>query len=211
MRGEIVLEGLRDEHKSTRYILYLLNMAATRWEAGEPITIGLFIQSAVILQKYAEDFHQNLEEELLFPLMERDGVPWCGGPLEVLQHEHRECRRYMEDLQAALNLTRHQKPAAKEEIIENIKAYTHLLKAHMDKEEMVVFPIAERLLRESDVLAGDYTRMSAHSEWVEEHRQLIEALEKELGISGRLEWEATPEHQTEKAEHLAEEFLRRGR
>lgn len=204
-----LLEGLREEHQSTRYILHLINRAAARWEAGEPIAIGLFVQGAAVLQEYAEGVHQRLEEQKLFPLMEREGVLRSGGPLEVLEKEHEECRRYLADLQTALGKNHRLEPAAKEEIVENIKAYTHLLKAHMDKEEMVIFPIAEPLLSGAESSRADWGEELEHPHRHEEFSRLIRALENELGLEEREGWAAESQPRLKQSDQLAEEFLRR--
>ncbi|HEX2954955.1 MAG TPA: hemerythrin domain-containing protein [Bacillota bacterium] len=206
-----MLEGLRNEHKNTKYILGLLYLAVTRWEQGDPVPLEILVEGVEILQHYAEESHQRLEEELLFPIMEKDGVPWRGGPLEVLEKEHHESRGYLIDLQHALESLRHDDPNAKEAIAENIKAYIMLLKAHMDKEEMIVFPIAERLLEESDVLQGDFAKMAGHLDWENGHQEFIERLERGLGVSGRKVLDSFGQEQNQHPDHLAEEFLNRPR
>lgn len=205
------MEGLRREHKNSKYILGLLYLAVTRWEQGDPISLDVLVQGVEILQQYAEENHQKLEEELLFPIMEKDGVPWRGGPLEVLEKEHQESKGYLADLQHDLERLRINDPGAKEAIAESIKAYIMLLKAHMDKEEMIVFPIAERLLEESDVLQGDFVKMAGHPTWSKGHDEFVKRLEAGLGVSGRQVWESLGEKEHERPDHLAEEFLNRPR
>jgi hemerythrin-like domain-containing protein len=188
-----------------------LYLAVSRWEQGDPVPLDILVQSVEILQHYAEETHQKLEEELLFPIMEKDGVPWRGGPLEVLEKEHLESRGYLIDLQHAMENLHLDDSNAKEAITENIKAYIMLLKAHMDKEEMIVFPIAERLLEESDVLQGDFAKMAGHLDWEKGHKELIERLEQGLGISGRKVLDSFGQEQNQHPDHLAEEFLNRPR
>jgi len=100
--------------------------------------------------EYVDGCHNRKEEDHLFPLIERRGVPREGGPLAVMLQEHQQSR----DLLAKL------KPLAEDFIagraedavqLHSVYAeYTELLKNHFWKENDILYPIARRVMSDDD-------------------------------------------------------------
>ena len=106
---------------------------------------------------YVERCHRHKEEDHLFPLLEAGGMPVEGGPLAVMLMEHRHSAEALATLTAlARDYLAGQAdvlPAMRETFAE----YSGVLKDHFWKENDILFPMARRVLGDSDgarVMAG---------------------------------------------------------
>jgi hemerythrin-like domain-containing protein len=92
--------------------------------------------------KFTAEFaepHHHKEEEVLFPALERKGIPNEGGPIGVMLSEHEMKRGYVKEL-----------AAGNAEAAGKIIA---LLRDHINKENNILYPMAEQVLT-PDELAG---------------------------------------------------------
>ena len=96
--------------------------------------------------------HFALEEQALFPLLENH-LPATHGPLAVMNAEHREFRHLLEIFNAALQAGALIAQRA------HAVAIIGLLRAHIAKEDAVLFPMAERLLSPEEL--GEVARRTA--------------------------------------------------
>jgi len=85
--------------------------------------------------------HFRLEEEILFPDLE-DTMKQHGGPTEVMRLEHGEIRQLIDELRRAVADHDMQAITGTSDIL-NI-----LLQQHNTKEEQILYPLIDRLLRE---------------------------------------------------------------
>jgi hemerythrin-like domain-containing protein len=102
--------------------------------------------------------------------MEEHGIPREGGPIGVMLMEHEEGRGYVRSMLAAIPLVETKNEAAKEILIDKAKAYLRLLKEHIQKEDEILFRIAD------DVIPADEQKQLLRS--FEEH----EAKEMGTGV-----------------------------
>ena len=129
-------EMLRHEHEVILRALTLLEGIGQGLEAGQPVDRKALGWLRDFFGTFADKCHHGKEEQHLFPAMERHGVPREGGPLGVMLHEHEEGRA----------LVRAMAQDDDHQVAEAIRGYTTLLRAHIDKENEVLFPLAEELL-----------------------------------------------------------------
>jgi len=101
-------------------------------------------------RNFADRCHHAKEEDLLFVKMEERGVPAEGGPIGVMLREHDEGRRRLRAVAEALPGAAGQDPVALAIVSENLEAYTHLLRAHIGKEDKVLYPMADKLFTPQD-------------------------------------------------------------
>lgn len=124
---------LRDEHRVILEALSVVETAAGRLAGGEALPDGWWEDAVAWLRTFADGSHHAKEERALFPAMVKAGVPSEGGPIGVMLAEHeegRECLRAMADGPAA------ERAAA-------ARQYVRLLRQHIDKENNVLFALAE--------------------------------------------------------------------
>jgi hemerythrin-like domain-containing protein len=142
---------LRDEHRIILRALDALEVAARRLRAGTALPDGWWREIADWLAAFADRTHHAKEERALFPAMVAAGLPSGDGPIGTMLAEHVEGRallRAMADADAGGRA-------------DAAERYLDLLRAHIDKENGVLFPLAEALLDEPTSRALD-RRFAAH-------------------------------------------------
>jgi hemerythrin-like domain-containing protein len=132
---------LMDEH---RVIERVLDAVERMLDAR--IVDARFLDLALdFFRNFADGCHHAKEETALFPALERAGIPRLGGPVGVMLDEHVEGRRLLgiirENLAAAETDAR-----AAERVREAARAYIELLRQHIQKEDNVLFAIADQAL-----------------------------------------------------------------
>jgi hemerythrin-like domain-containing protein len=113
-------------------------------------------------RNFVDRCHHTKEEKHLFPALEERGVPGESGPIAVMLQEHEEGRRTVRDLAQALEQGAQAPGRAARLLAERLEAYVALLRAHIEKENNVLFPLADRVLS-----AGDQKKLLAAFEKVE--------------------------------------------
>jgi len=91
---------------------------------------------------FADKCHHGKEEGILFPEMEKAGIPKEGGPIGVMLMEHNMGREFIKGMEEGA------KKEDKEKFIQNAEEYIDLLKDHILKEDNILFGMAEAHLNE---------------------------------------------------------------
>lgn len=130
-------DALRGEHGAFYTLFDLIEGMAT-----EENQVMARIQGAITVLTAMVDAHATLEEELLFPALE----PLLGkdsGPLAVMLREHEEMEQRLMDLEGAVGI---------DEALALAQQALDTARSHFQKEERVLFPLAERLLGEKKLV-----------------------------------------------------------
>jgi hemerythrin-like domain-containing protein len=127
---------LRDEHRVILHGLRSLEAAAGRLASGGTLPEGLWELMLGWLGAFADRTHHAREETALFPAMVKAGVPEGGGPIEVMLEEHAEGRALLAAMATGTGVER----AA------SARRYVRLLCDHIDKENGLLFPLADAVL-----------------------------------------------------------------
>ena len=175
---------LMDEHRVIERVLDALEGAAARLDAGEEIHTDFFLMAADFIKRFADGSHHNKEEGVLFPAMEAAGIPNEGGPIGVMLAEHQEARRLTAAMRTAADELAAGEATAKRHVVENALKYVTLLRAHIAKEDGVLYPMADRAIqgdaREEFSQAFKQAAQEETSQGVfEEFTALAEAIERE--------------------------------
>jgi hemerythrin-like domain-containing protein len=127
--------ALREEHVLILKALDLLEAAAT-----QPIEDGAGGDAWATLLDWLHGFadarHHAKEECWLFPALEVAGVPHQNGPLAVMLAEHEQGRGLIRALREA--------PSTRRSAL--AREYAQLLRAHIDKENEILFELADAVL-----------------------------------------------------------------
>ncbi len=143
MRPTVELTG---EHNQIKIMLGVIDVACDRLAAGEALPAGHLQQMVLFIKGFVDKHHHDKEEGLLFPAMEAAGVPGEGGPLAAMSGEHdigRQLVRQMSDAAAGYAAGQ---PGAAASFIESGRNYVSLLLAHIDKEDQILYPMADSRL-----------------------------------------------------------------
>jgi hemerythrin-like domain-containing protein len=145
------IKDLKMEHDAVQLTLRILDKICQRIEKSrEIIDLQHLNQLQEFFKVFVDKCHHGKEEELLFPALENVGVSNRGGPIEVLLHEHQQGREYVQNMNEALSQYTEGNRTAISEFVKTAKAYINLLNQHIDKENGVLFPLAETHLSEQE-------------------------------------------------------------
>jgi hemerythrin-like domain-containing protein len=145
MASENPVHMLIHEHK---YILKVVNSTAVLdacLEKGEPIDVEMVRKIVHFMREFADKCHHGKEEQLLFPAMEKKGVPETGCPLGGLMAEHKKGRSLVAALDEAAGIYAASNAEGASKIREAMRGIRELYPNHIWKEDAMVFPMAERL------------------------------------------------------------------
>ena len=99
-----------------------------------------------LIMNYADGFHHAKEENLLFPLLEKKGFSSEQGPVSVMLHEHSEGRRFVRAMMDEINNIKQGDESGLTVLYEYMQGYIDLLRAHIKKENNVLFKMAEKAM-----------------------------------------------------------------
>ncbi len=132
---------LRAEHTLILRALDLVERASDRLDGGIALPDGWWSGLLQWLQNFADRRHHSKEEQALFPAMARAGIPAApGGPIGTMLEEHQTGRGLMGVM--AAGGTAERAGAA--------RRYVGLLRAHIEKENSVLFPLADAVIADSE-------------------------------------------------------------
>ena len=131
---------LRDEHELILRALECLDAAAALLAGNASLPEGWWDAMLCWLGAFADRAHHGKEERVLFPAMIRAGAPAEGGPIEVMLDEHTEGR-------ALVKAMRESEPAGQARAA---RRYADVLRRHIDKENGVLFPLADAVIGQAD-------------------------------------------------------------
>lgn len=163
------IDDLMHEHEAILFALEILGAIEQRLSRGLPTDSQDIAAFIGFLKEFADKCHHGKEEGILFPALVAAGIPQHGGPVEVMLDEHsqgREWIRHMESsLQASLDIAMFTQAA---------RGYRTLLQAHIQKENDVLFPMAEKLLTSGqlDALFDAFEEHEANVIGAGRHEQL---------------------------------------
>jgi hemerythrin-like domain-containing protein len=177
------IEQLKKEHNAIKLMLKILDAVSLELEAGKKIIPGDLDKMAEFIKIFSDKCHHGKEEDLLFPAMEEAGIPKDDGPIRVMLEEHDIGRNYVKELVKAVEEYKGGDKKAAKKIAQSAGNYTALLSQHIDKENNILYPIAEDCLspEKKEELLEAFER--AEEEKIgegkhEEFHRLLERLEK---------------------------------
>ena len=140
------IETLMNEHRTIeRAIDALVSFAdeVRSKSSDDKQELGRFV---TFIREFADGHHHGKEEDILFAAMVEAGFPRDGGPIAVMLSEHDQGRAHVRVL-AELSA---QQPAwtveDRQRLAEAAYGYANLLRAHIHKEDAILYPMAEQRL-----------------------------------------------------------------
>ncbi len=143
-------EELEHEHRIIQQVVGAMAVLVEKLESGTEVDRAVFRDLSEFLQTFGDRCHHGKEEEYLFRLLEKKGVPISGCPLAVLLHEHEKGRKLMADLRLTFATYVSTPNAGKAALIRTLRSLIELYPAHIWKEDYLLFPMAEKLLSETE-------------------------------------------------------------
>jgi hemerythrin-like domain-containing protein len=140
-------------------------------------------------RNFADRYHHGKEEERLFPRLEAKGFSPHFGPTGVMRSEHEQGRRYLAAVKKAIEAGARRDGEAIDEFVRNARGYLQLLRAHIQKEDHCLFPMADQALgaAEQEQLVKEFAE-------VEHEPGFEDAHQKYLNLAGELAEKFGVEH-----------------
>jgi hemerythrin-like domain-containing protein len=137
---------LRNEHEIILQALDTTEEIARQVAGGKAVAADTLAGILEFLRLFADRMHHGKEEDLLFPMLETKGLPRQGGPVAVMLHEHDLGRALIRNMVEASEQFSAGAADAAARWAEAAREYAALLRAHIQKENDILFRIAEQVL-----------------------------------------------------------------
>lgn len=177
-------EDLMREHGLINRILLIYERISSMVQNDEPVPFALLEQSASLVRDFVENYHERLEEQYVFPRLEK--VRKLSTLTCELRRQHDAGRTITQAILIICGLPE-LNSIQKNHLITLISLFVRMYRAHEAREDTVVFPTFANLLSEQE-----YEQLGALFEYIEEQHfgehgfervlAKVEALEKQLGI-----------------------------
>jgi len=142
------IQALMDEHRLIERMIAALRVFAGRVQAGEELPRADLDGFVRFIRGFADAHHHGKEEDILFQALTEQGMPRDMGPLGVMLAEHVEGREYTASLAELAGGDGAWGEADKTQLGWAASSYANLLLAHIQKEDQVLYPMADQMLPE---------------------------------------------------------------
>jgi len=140
------VETLMNEHRLIEGVLSSLETFVSEIEAGKEGSRSTIRAYASFFSNFADKCHHGKEEDRLFTRMIEHGFPKEYGPIAVMLAEHVEGREHVGILGKIGDGDGPLSPDERRLTAAHARAYIPLLRAHIQKEDGVLYPMALKAL-----------------------------------------------------------------
>jgi len=133
---------LMDEHEGILLGLKILEKMVDLVREGKKVENSGIEEMIEFFRLFADKCHHGKEEDLMFPAMEKAGIPKEGGPIGQMLFEHKEGRKHITEMAVSIEGG----TLKRDKFIQAAENYITLLRAHIDKENKVLFPMGDQLI-----------------------------------------------------------------
>ena len=171
---------LRKEHDAILRMLAVAEVTAESLEAESRVAPENLNGLLEFFRLFADRCHHGKEEDLLFPALERKGMPRQGGPIGVMLMEHDFGRSLMRQMAESAEAYAGGDVAAGRRWARAAREYAAMLRQHIEKENNILFVMAERLLSpaEQEELASAFERVEIEKMGAGTHERLHALMDK---------------------------------
>jgi hemerythrin-like domain-containing protein len=141
-----VIDTLMREHRFIEKLLGSLQVFVEQLEVDQQEARKTIADFVEFFREFADRCHHGKEEDQLFATLGDNGFPRDAGPLFVMVGEHNIGRQRIKELSA---IAGGEGPLSEQEIREiraSAGAFIPMLRMHIQKEDEILFPAAERAL-----------------------------------------------------------------
>lgn len=171
------------EHELIERSMAVLKTNLERLHTINPTTLRHLHRALDFLLEFGDKIHNKKEEEFLFPLMQRYGIPVENGPLGVMLREHADERQLLAKMLFALPGLETAGAEVRQQFKEEGLAYLEIRTEHIWKENDVLYPMGRRFMtaEDNDTLLAAFRRINteAYGEQAAAHfGEMVEEVER---------------------------------
>jgi hemerythrin-like domain-containing protein len=149
-------ENLMREHGVLARILLIYEAGLRKFGAGEDFDSSPIANAGRIVREYIEDYHERLEEEVVFPRFKRAGR--LLALVNVLSDQHRAGRR-LTDIVLQTALTGRKDAEDRRRLVHAMQSFIAMYRPHTAREDTVLLPMLKDLFT-----PGEYEDLAAKVE-----------------------------------------------
>ncbi|UCG38213.1 MAG: hemerythrin domain-containing protein [bacterium] len=169
------------EHKLILRMVSLVERNSDLTEQGLFSDWQFFLDAVDFIRHYADRFHHAKEEDTLFTALVANGMPEKSSPVAAMHMAHDQGRAFVRGMEEAATRALAGETGQEAEIIRNARGYAALLRDHIDKEDNILYPLAERTLpehvRPAMLKAYGEAEASVPSDFTHRYRRMVERYE----------------------------------
>jgi hemerythrin-like domain-containing protein len=177
-------EDLMREHGLLQRMLLIYDTAMMRMSNEETFNPAYISQTATIIRNFIEDYHEKLEEDYLFPRLEKAGK--LTGLVNTLRQQHKGGRDLTDQI---ILLTKNEKIREEnvEKLLKYMKAFNVMYRPHEAREDTILFPAFKQTVSENEYnsLGEDFEKIE-HQKFGEGGFETmvgrVAEIEKQIGI-----------------------------
>jgi hemerythrin-like domain-containing protein len=177
---------LKHEHRIIERGLRALDGLCLNLEWGMPLAPQSLSQVVDFTSNFIDRFHHDKEETYLFPALVRHGIAEDGGPLGAMKREHQIETALTSELGRAIEGCKNGEVDAIKRFVEAAYKYSSHLIGHMQKEEAILFRVADEILDEEEKasLMADFRKAETElgADVYEKYERIATELEKEWAV-----------------------------
>jgi hemerythrin-like domain-containing protein len=143
-------QQLKDEHEGIKLMLNIMEAISNNLDKGKELNLNHYGKVLDFIKGFADKCHHGKEEDILFPALIDHGMSKEGGPIAVMLYEHQLGRSHIKDLSLAFEEFKSGNKKAIKNIISSSMDYVGLLRNHIEKENNILFMMADRVLNETE-------------------------------------------------------------
>jgi len=178
---------LTDEHRVIEVVLTCLEKITEEATSSGKLNEESALQAIDVICTFADKCHHGKEENHLFATLVEKGMPKEGGPVGQMLIEHEQGRAFVKAMADSASEASSGNTDALKKFTQNAQGYVQLLKAHIQKEDGVLFPMADKMLSEEDqkqlmkafeAVESDHMDTGTHEKYI----GIVVSLAKKYGI-----------------------------
>jgi hemerythrin-like domain-containing protein len=143
-------EILKHEHQVINMVLGSARREVLSIQESNKVNAVKIEKIVDFCKNFIERCHHAKEEGYLMVKMQERGLPSDKEPVLVMSLEHKEGQGMVQAIAAALPQAKTGESSAIASVSLNLRAYIGLLLDHIDRENNVFFPLADRLFTPDD-------------------------------------------------------------
>jgi len=131
-------EDLMREHGVLSRVLLIYDEIIIRLNSGKEFPVEVLVNSAGLIRRFVEDYHEKLEENHLFPRFEKMGK--LVDLVRVLLQQHQAGRRLTDHIRNLAIPSTLKNPDEKRRLGQYLYLFIRMYRPHKAREDTVLFP-----------------------------------------------------------------------
>jgi hemerythrin-like domain-containing protein len=176
-------EDLMREHGILKRVLLVYDELTRRIHAKQEVPPQTITDSATIIRKFIEDYHEKLEEDHLFPRFRKAGK--LVELVNTLYAQHQAGRRITDRVLAAAGSLKTEDD--RNRVARDLAVFNRMYAPHEAREDTVLFPELHKIVspHEYDAMGDQFEaieRKTFGGDGFDIYLDQVKAIEKQLGI-----------------------------